>query len=269
MLAMSFAILALSAESVVACTDAELANYECSVDAEGYFEVSIVKPFPEVGPCEIGTCSFYRYKIEKLQEIPDASNFNLIVERPFAERISSLNCDGLWNCYYNRSEPGSEFTLVVEGVADSAPSDWFIYAAFNDDIEHVATLDYNPYGIHGIIQAPALAVAGAVKPVIAKTSEDFSYVNEAGETYTVKVNKDQAGNIISIKLRGPGCEEGEECEQDITDKGIPIDQFEISYDGGESWESLKFITEQIVTKTDENSTCAYWYRGYYYNFCGY
>jgi len=264
LLAMSFAILAFSADRVLAqCTQSEMDNYECSEDAQSFFEVRVIKPFPLIEPCNVGElepCSIYRYQVTQLGSY-SARSVNLIVERPFEDLIvdGGLDCDGsgdpatwfakylTWNCYYQWNDENSGvFTLElkVRGGTSSAPSDWFITRG-NDTA-------------WGIILAPALV---ARPEVIAQTAEEFTYINAEGRTYTVKVNKDLAGNIISIKRTDP---DGN--VEDITNSGIPIDLFQISYDGGITFEPLKFIPNTVI-KTGEASTCAYFYNGYYYNFC--
>ena len=86
----------------------------------------------------------------------------------------------------------------MKGGTSSAPSDWFIKRGESIQIPPA----------WGIILAPALV---ARPEVLAQTAEEFSYINAEGRTYTVKVNKDLAGNIISIIRTDP---DGN--EEDIT-----------------------------------------------------
>ena len=280
-LSMSFAILAWSAGRASAvCSQDEINNYECSYDENHYFEVRVET---SVGACSDDPekiCTTYEYTLTKLPAAPhEPSHFNLIVERPFADLIvgGGLDCDGsgdpsssfakyqTWNCYYKWNELGSgKVSLEVKGETDSAPTDWFIKAS-NDSSAPTDTdwfikacNDPSPYA-WGIIKGPATSIPA--KPlVIAKTSEEYSYIDRDGNPYTVTIYKDQAGNITQITRTHDGIVE------DITDSGVPIEEFQIQIPDGD-WENLEFITDEIVTKTGENSTCAYWYRGKYYNFC--
>jgi hypothetical protein len=283
LLAMSFAILVFCADRAAAeCSQAELDYYECSVDAQGYFQIRTVEPFPAVAPCSddlTQTCSSYTYQIIKQQIAPHgASHLNLIVEQPFADLIvgGGLDCDGsgdnsttfarylTWNCYYKWSDISTAgyVTLEVRGETDSSPSEWFIKAS-NDTNE---SDNLTPYA-WGIIQAPDLLAAP--KPIIiARTLEVFSYISDSGLPYTVTIHKNQAGEISKIIRTYTDPVLGEVSE-DITNTGMPIEFLEVSYDGGDSFEPLTFIPDGTVLKTGEHSTCGYMYNGFYYNFCGF
>jgi hypothetical protein len=141
--AVAVGIIALfaAAEAGATCTQSQIDNYECSIDDFGYFEVSIVKPFPEYD--SNNDTSTYRWTVDKLASPADASHFNLIIERNFLGIIPALDCDGsgdtstgfaqwlTWNCNYkwdNLSGSSITLSLTVPGKYSSAPTDYFIKA---------------------------------------------------------------------------------------------------------------------------------------------
>jgi len=248
LLVMTFAILVFSAERT-------MAGYEIDTGRQGNFEVSVTI---SIALCSDGlgaTCTTFHYDITQLPDTQNsASHFDLIIEKPHANLIvsgsgSGLDCDGsgdpstgyakyqTWNCFYKWDDTSNMF-LELEGEVDAAPTDWFVKAGAD--------------------------------PI------NYDWGNAAGETYKVTVYKDKTtGEIISILRTNP-----DGSIDDLTGSGKPIGDFSVCYpvdkDGNSidcnnesNWEPLKFITDQITTKTGDDSTCAYWYNGYYYNFCGY
>jgi len=109
---------------------------------------------------------------------------------------------------------------------------------------------------------------------IFESSEEFTYVNAAGRTFTVTVIKNQYGDLIRI-LRTCRDASGDLCpgtseNEDITATGIKINNIRARFPipGGITVEELfNYVPSGTVTKTDEDSTCGYWYGGYFYNFC--
>ena len=301
LLVMSFAILAFSAEKALAEYESNVGtqgNFEVSV-------IINVAPCSDAAAETCTTFDYDINQLPTAEHA--ASHLDLIIEKPYANLIVSwddadgnhhgstgvdLDCDGsgdpstiyaryhTWNCFYKFNDPGNVF-LEVRGEVGVAPTDWFIKAG-NDANELVCPNDNTPYD-WGVILAPAVTVSKPAS-IIAKTMEQFTYytkdANGATITYSVTVYKDLDGNIYSIQrtpcvenLVPSLCVDGEYDE--LVGSGVPIDTFEICYNPdpvtGEcaetDFESLKFITDQIVTKTGDHSTCAYWYNGYYYNFC--
>ena len=111
---------------------------------------------------------------------------------------------------------------------------------------------------------------------ITQSSEDFSYINAEGNTYTVTVYKDQAGNITEI-TRTVFDDDGNPIDFDIiTDQGIPANEIMARFPNPDPnlapdmpyvEEPFNFVPNDTVTKSGDNSTCGYWYRGKFYNFC--
>jgi hypothetical protein len=192
LLTVGVAIVALLTATNVwaaACTSTEENNYECS-DDNGKFEVRIIPPFPNIKPCSdysdpvacsagnpSGKYSEYQYQITNLTT-PGASHFNLIIEKPFEQKILGgfLDCDGsgdastclrfahglTWNCVYKESSLSGNvmnFYINVKGENSSAPSDWYIKAGNDPDCTDSVTPDG-----WGIIQAPSLPCAAAIEP---------------------------------------------------------------------------------------------------------
>lgn len=289
LLVMSFAILAFSAERA-------MAEYESNVGTQGNFEISVTISVAPCSDSSAETCTTFNYSINMLEGAEHAaSHFDLIIEKPYADLIVSgtgdgLDCDGsgdpstvyaryhTWNCFYKWNDL-TNISLEVRGEVGVAPTDWFVKAG-NDPNELVCPNDNTPYD-WGIILAPAVTVSQPAS-IIAKTMEQFTYYTKDANgdplTYSVTVHKDLEGNIYSIR-RTPCVDVTSdicvgEAYDELVGLGVPIDTFEICYNpdpvtgecAGE-FESLKFITDQIVTKTGDHSNCAYWYNGYYYNFC--
>lgn len=101
---------------------------------------------------------------------------------------------------------------------------------------------------------------------ITQSAQEFTYVNNAGETYKVNVYKDQDGNITKVMRFNPGDEDG----IDITDDGISVTQIKAKFldaNGELMEEFFNFIPDDTVTKSGENSNCGYWYNGVFWNFC--
>ena len=248
------------------CDPTELENYECSFDTNEYFEVRIIKPFPvyDIANDE----STYRWLITELNSPGGARHFNLIINQLFGGKIVVEQADGLdctgsgfgssrfakyltWNCFYNwnnREGWGDQFelSLTLEGQHGSAPNDWFILAG--DRAGNIA---------NGIILAP-----GTLPPdAIAKTTLKFTATDPSGQQYLIEIKKDTLGNILEIMRTPPGGE-----PEPITDTGIPWAQVQFSVEGG-PWEGVEFINNDTTSKTGNESTCGYWYRGVFWNFC--
>ena len=101
---------------------------------------------------------------------------------------------------------------------------------------------------------------------ITQSTEQFSYVNDAGQTYTVTVFKDQYGNIVKIERTGPDPVTGEITTVDITENGVQINQINVKLPDG-TIEPFTQVPDGTVSKTDDDSTCGYWYAGMFWNFC--
>ena len=105
---------------------------------------------------------------------------------------------------------------------------------------------------------------GPVAP-ITQSAQEFTYVNNLGETYKVTVYKDQEGNITQIIRTNPNG-----TTDDITTEGVSVTQVKARFvdaNGDTKEEFFNFIPDDTVTKSGENSTCGYWYGGVFWNFC--
>jgi len=114
-----------------------------------------------------------------------------------------------------------------------------------------------------------MAVPGCDAPPtgpITQSAQEFTYVNDAGETYTVTVYKNSNGTIDRIIRRTYDSNGNLIDETDITAEGISVTQIQAKYDDNHI-EFFDFVPDDTVTKTGDNSTCGYWYNGVFWNFC--
>ena len=281
---MAIAIVALfAATEVVAepCGSGEnTADYECNDGVQGNYTVRIVKPFPQIAPCTSypgGTsypgenCSMYRWTIKP----EDLSHFNLLVERQFQDKIvdsngNNLDCSGdgdpsqgagrfaqflTWNCLLKFNSSIDAPYVLVRGEFAYSPTDWQVKQ----------TSDFQN-GDYGITQGLALPCEEKID-IITKTALSFTAEDLLGNRYLIEIEKNQAGDILHIFRTalpaGPRVE--------ITDDGISWDQILIRYPDGYGGhieaEPVKFIPDDTTTKTGDTSTCGYWYRGMFWDFC--
>jgi hypothetical protein len=109
-------------------------------------------------------------------------------------------------------------------------------------------------------ESPAAATAS-----ITLSAEEFTYINNGGQTYKVTVYKNQWGNITKIERTDP---DGK--VTDITDEGVSVTQILASFTGGDGTvqeEFFNYVPNDTVTKSGDDSTCGYWYAGKFWNFC--
>jgi len=235
-IAVAVALVALFASTTIwaACTATEESSYECS-DDNGKFEVRIIPPFPNIKPCSdysdpvacaannpSGKYSEYNYQITNLTT-PGASHFDLIIEKPFEDKIlgTSLDCDGsgdrstclyfahglTWNCLYkSQSLSGNvmNVTVNVKGENRSAPSDWYIKAGKDPDC---CGDDVTPDG-WGIIQAPATPCA-QIEPnqplaggtTITQSGYTFNILYDAnGQSYDVECPPGGSCSVNTVNI---------------------------------------------------------------------
>ena len=105
---------------------------------------------------------------------------------------------------------------------------------------------------------------------ITLSAEEFTYINNSGQTYKVTVYKNQWGNITQICRSGPDTDPEAECGEDITDTGVSVTQILASFigtDGTVQEEFFNYVPNDTVTKSGDDSTCGYWYGGKFWNFC--
>ena len=110
---------------------------------------------------------------------------------------------------------------------------------------------------------------------INQTGITLTRKDDQGATYKIEIIKDSAGNILEITQVAP-----DGTRTDITNDGINWSDIFFCYpaSGGDVQippssssyhycEPVNFIPSDTSTETGDNSTCGYWYRGFFFNFC--
>ena len=158
---------------------------------------------------------------------------------------------------------------VLKGTAANN-TEWSFIT--NTNVKTTSTILLKVHKIGALTFEMAVPGCNPKTDPITQSSEKFTYVNDEGQEYNVIVTKDQYGKILSIIRTIPDCEEGDECDENITDDGIPVNEILARFpdpSGGEVkiTELFNFVPNDTVTKSGEDSTCGYWYRGVFWNFC--
>jgi hypothetical protein len=135
--------------------------------------------------------------------------------------------------------------LLVKGQTKSCPGNTFGKSASSPE-----------YGGYGALQVPCRYAAqpGGVS----SGGGQLTYIDNDGNPQTATYTTDAAGNITEMKNA-----------QNQTIPARPWGKAEISFDNGETWHPFLDWWPPFgsTTQTGNNSTCAYWYRGVYYDFC--
>jgi hypothetical protein len=97
-------------------------------------------------------------------------------------------------------------------------------------------------------------------PVIANTKDVVKVTDSDGVEHTGEVIYNQAGGIAKVLRNG----------QDITHLGKPWTTVKIRFpDGNGGWnvEDVVDVQNGSLSRSGPNDTCAFWYRGVYWDFC--
>jgi hypothetical protein len=136
-------------------------------------------------------------------------------------------------------------TLLIGGQTKICPGDTFVKA--KDSVN---------YSGYGPLQVPCLYASQ--EGGVSSGGGRLTYIDENGDPREVIYTQDPAGNITSMT------------REDGTDiRGIPWGQAEISFDEGSTWQPFLdwWPPKGAHSKSGTDSTCAFWYRGVFYNFC--
>jgi hypothetical protein len=120
----------------------------------------------------------------------------------------------------------------------------------------------SPCGPSGV-SGPAMVVVDSQPPVIANTKDVVKVKDSNGDIHTGEVYFDELGNIVKVKRNGT----------EITDQANTLDGVLIRYWINNQWvpsaagEPLNEVMPRSLSRSGPNDTCAYWYRGVYYDFC--
>jgi len=280
LLTVAVAIVTLFAASEVMAGDCpnnspDYTSWQCNGDGLKFISME-VQPCSSVGCDPSGFSTLYTFDVINETD-PEASHVNLLLDPGFSEKIVScvtttvgVTCEPVW-------------------LAKPDPSTGGPHEAWGKYISYYRTLKLNLIGWNGdqdltvkleipgqhdknvgetMIKGgsdPSLWSWGAIllpslfptQKVIASTGGSFTYVDPDGNPHTIAFTKDEAGNILSMTMDG------------VPVQGTPWNQAQVSFDGGTTWESWKswWPPEGLATKSGTDSTCAYWYRGVYWDFC--
>ena len=238
--------------------------------------------YPEV-PISLDTCYRWNYEIYPTgTNPPKKTGLNF-----FAMLIPDCCSDPRVYIDENQSIPGNlkvfdiaqgeptvgfgeynETGYVIKGTPNNEAV-WSIVTNSNSKASLPVAMKVNKSGVLSF----ELAGPGCATGVISTTEERFTAERGDGVQFEAKVVKDPGGNILSFESRRLDCESP--CGFEPVD-GIPWDQIRVRYptfdDYGEMTgytesEPVVFIPNDTTTRTGENSTCGYWYRGVFWNFC--
>jgi len=159
----------------------------------------------------------------------------------------------------------NEGARVAKGTPDRA-IEWHLITNTRVKTESTIILKVKRVGVLTF----EMAVPGCQPetPIIASTKISFTAEDLLGNRYLIEIQKNQAGDILEIWRTNLQTNVSE----NITNVGISWDQIQFRYpdgspDGYTEDEPVKFFPDDTTTKTGDASTCGYWYRGVFWNFC--
>jgi hypothetical protein len=215
---------------------ATVANYEITSYGHKASHVNFRVP-PEFEPFGCTGCT--TEGTDFLCDKPDPSTNDCSGIYPGYLCLLKVNLDGTaWN--------GNTlaFSVAVAGQYDKGPRDAFVRSTADPSIwAYGPSLSFYPFSRAEVVNS---------------TRDQFTVKDPADPTvvYKIEVFKDGDGNITQVLKNGI----------DITDQGIPWGQIRIKFPGKDP-EFVNYVKHKSSTKSGEESTCAYWYRGVFYDYC--